>query len=346
MSTLAEQSESAPPGFEGATRTFWYPGIIAFVLATLAIRLDWLARLPFVNELIQRPGAAGLIAASVLTIAVWVIVAVLIRSWRSRREMTVVRRVREVAVRVPGLTLSSADQVLASRITDLPYESSMIRRRLHLLRHGQQSADAEAAVASQSGLDAAHSEATFGPVRALVWSLPALGFLGTATEMSHAVGGLGAAVAGTASYNDLRNFLVQRVIPPLADAFDITLFALGSTVVCYLLLSLVHTREQRTLLEADAASLELLATIAPPSPARISLNGDMDALAREVASFNQAVTESNRLLKTVSAGGGLGQIAQILLAMDGRLERILMELGQDFVIRRQPSSSQSGSQRD
>src|SRR5262249_46173606 len=95
-------------------------------------------------------------------------------------------------------------------------------------------------VVGQSSIDGARSESFYSGVGALVWAMPGLGFMGTAFEMAGAVGGMGASLTGTSDYLGLRNLLVTSVIPHLAGAFDITLFALGGSVFTFMFLTLVR----------------------------------------------------------------------------------------------------------
>ena len=155
-----------------------------------------------------------------------------------------------------------------------------------------------------------------------MWSLPALGFLGTASEMAHAVSGLGETVAGTNSYTDLRGFLVQDVIPPLANAFGVTLLALACAVVCHLALTLAHTYEQRFLLEADSVTLETLAARSPAiahSGGIASPAGSIDALAKQLEQLNEFLSRA-----------GLDQLARLL-------QEIQEGLGQDLTVSRSRS---------
>ena len=105
-------------------------------------------------------------------------------------------------------------------------------------------------MSGQSGIDDSYLQNAYGPLRAFVWALPAFGFMGTTFEMAGAVGGLGTALSQTQGYNDLRDLLVNQVVPHLASAFNITIFALGCSVLCFLFLSVVHASEEATLLEA------------------------------------------------------------------------------------------------
>src|SRR5262249_16949240 len=116
-------------------------------------------------------------------------------------------------------------------------------------------------VVGQSSIDGARSESFYSGVGALVWAMPGLGFMGTAFEMAGAVGGMGASRTGASDYLGLRNLLVTSVIPHLAGAFDITLFALGGSVFTFMFLTLVRRQEDEMLSAADAVALALVSKL-------------------------------------------------------------------------------------
>lgn len=333
-------------------RGFWLPGLFAVGLAALAIRLNAFAWAPFVTDLLERGGAPGRIAELVLAVTLWVGVVAAIRLRRTHVERSVIAEVRShVGRQVLADGISDVDQWLVRAVHEPPYATSLLRRRFDLLRRAPRGTPTETAafvLANQSALDANYSETSYGPLRALVWSLPTLGFLGTASEMGRAVSGLGNAVARTDDYQSLRNLLVNRVVPPLADAFDITLFALSASVLCYFLVAVTHAREESTLLDADSASLEVLALTATSAPdgAVISppqVHGDIDALVTQVGQANRALAASNELIGRVATTGGLVQIADLLRSIDRRLGEIGDDMGHDLVIRRldgRPSTGQ------
>ncbi|WP_037570445.1 hypothetical protein [Phaeacidiphilus oryzae] len=184
--------------------------------------------------------------------------------------------------------------------------------------------------AACSALTAARAETPYAPVRALVWAMPALGFIGTASEMSRAIGGLGQAIGGTGGYDALTRVLVGRVIPPLAGAFGVTLFALGCSVVCHVLLQFAHTHEQRVLLRRDEAVLaDLRRSAGRTDPARElrSAAQELRTAAHEQSRAARispsALTGTSEALSSVDAGAriaasSLGELKRQLDAVNRR----------------------------
>lgn len=313
-----------------STRVFWWSGVVGLGSAALLAQLGGLSWLPFVNDLLRRGGAAGVIATAVLGTTLWVLFTL----WAGARQLAKERRlVRYVlADSAQRQQLSTAGRNNALPIDDdglfaLPeFADSRMYRRYTVLRGLRTDGDRDLAgflLAARSGVDSVRSEIPYGPVRALVWALPALGFLGTAAEMSSSIGGVGAAVARTASYGDLRDFLAQNVIPPLANAFGITLFALACSVVCHVLLSIAHAREERLAVAVDDWALDELAVRVPLSRTGqvINLNGDVDRLSHEVAAWRAVVAKA-----TDHSGNGTEMVAQALL----RMTELLSDIGEQL----------------
>lgn len=249
-------------------KTFWIPGIMALVVVAILKWFDLASRVPFVGDLTGKPGPSGMISVVVIAVTFWVLIALFIRHWATRREAAIVRSIDRVLSRAassaqsPDLRdiLDSLERMLGSG-----YSNSAFRRRVELLQGRLESFNsperAAILMAGQSGVDAAFSQGAYGPLRALVWALPGLGFMGTAFEMADAVGGLGEALSQTSGFNDLRGLLVGEVVPHLGGAFSITIFALASSVVCFVILSLVYARDEAVLAHADAVSLKVISRI-------------------------------------------------------------------------------------
>lgn len=315
-------------------RTFWYAAVLGVIVTALlaATGLTWL--LPVVDQLIRRGGEIGGLALVVLAVVLWALFAI------AGQAITVRRRVEEAA---------------AARTAE-------VRERL--------TADVSGfLLAGHSGVDAAKAETPYGPIRALVWALPALGFLGTATEMASAVGGLGSAVASTNGYAELRDVLVRDVIPPLGDAFGVTLFALTGSVLCHVLLSLVHAREQRLLLEADTEALRrfarqrhaptatqgstvdnlelrklnenLQAVIARVGATTGDVEQQLRAVAAEVTRWREAITESGTRLGALAQGSELGRLVQVTEAIERNVGAIGSRMDREIVLR--PVAAAPGS---
>jgi hypothetical protein len=323
-----------------SSRVFWWAGVFGVGLTELAATFGWLGWVPVLGTFVRRGGPAGTIAAVVLGTTIWVLLVLYSFNRRTGRE----RRLTRYALLAPE---ERAAAPADGRAAGLPADASEIlarpdmagsryRARLAILeRHTMPGhrGIAEFLLSARSALDDAREETPYGPVRALVWALPALGFMGTAAEMSGSIGGVGSAVAHTASYADLRDFLAQKVIPPLADAFGITLFALACTVVCHVLLSITHARAERFAVEVDAWALEQLAERLPPDPAGqvIQLHGDINRLATEVAGWRGAVASQ-------AAGAELrtGELLELLAEMSRRLGDIRDGLDRDLIVSPRP----------
>ncbi len=165
--------------------------------------------------------------------------------------------------------------------------------------------------------------------------------MGTAFEMADAVGGLGSALSATQGYSDLRNVLVAGVVPHLAGAFDITLFALSSSVVCFLILSLVFAYEETILTEADAASLQMLAKIKDYA---IDQPESMPAsLVGELQSLRQQCEQLNVHLAQLQQAGGFNVVVPLVNAVatkvsqiNSSMESLKASLDQELVIVRRP----------
>ncbi|MFL6073603.1 MAG: hypothetical protein ACJ73S_09430 [Mycobacteriales bacterium] len=321
-----------------STRVFWWAGLFGVGSTELAANLGWLGWVPVLGAFVRRGGAAGAIAAVVLGTTIWVLLVLYSFNRRVARERRLTRYAwltpRERAAALGGGEAAGLP-VAVSEILDSPeMAGSRYRARLAILdQHtvpGHRGI-AEFLLSARSALDEAREENPYGPVRALVWALPALGFMGTAAEMSHSIGGVGTAVARTASYADLRDFLAQKVIPPLADAFGITLFALACSVLCHVLLSITRAREERFAVEVDAWALDQLAERMPPEPGGqvIQLHGDIDRLATEVAAWRRTVTG-----QATGADRRAGEVLDVLAEMSRRLGDIRDGLDRDMVVTR------------
>lgn len=337
MTTTPMQPGAGPvPGQK--SRAFLVAGIFAVLITAIAAPLGLFNWLPIVGELIDRGGAVSGIAMFVLVFSLWTLLFVLVRLISSGQERRAAGDLRR-ALAAPNGRFN----VRSGRWSPTP--NTIVAQRVAALRSAPD--QATAALAARSELDHALGEVSYVPARAVVWALPALGFLGTAAEMSRAVGGLGGSVGVTSNYSDLRNALVSDVIPPLADAFGATLFALGAGVVCHLLLTWTTAREQRTLLDVEEVTLELVGPGATPQATHTSLNGELDALTSELRLTRSGMTESARQvagldLKELTHLAQLTELAPLLRSLDERLDRIHAELARDLVITRHLSTRDDG----
>ncbi len=279
--------------------TFLWCGVLGTGAALMLVAAGATAVIPQLDELIDRGGASEALATAVLAADFWVLALLCAQLARIGRESRALAYERARHSRERGRGGARNHYGI-----DPPRPASFERTEVHevvtqlrKLPGGLTPGEDQAAflTSGHSALRAARSETPYTLLRALVWALPALGFIGTAAEMAHAIGGLSGAVRETGSYADLAGALVPNVIEPLAGAFGITLFALGSSVVGHVLVTLVHTREERLALDMDRMVLERFGgrreaetgTVRDAAEAARELETAMTGAARSLTSLNK-----------------------------------------------------------
>ncbi|MGK5529783.1 hypothetical protein [Streptomyces sp. URMC 129] len=330
------------PPTRRAPRAFFGAGVVAVCLTAVTVPLGLLDWFPLVRELRDGGGGAQTIATLVLGAALWAVLFALARLAHASRERVLLTHVRRaLAARAAAPSIGEFHRFVRARLNGLPLHNSLVGRRLAALAEAEAAAGpAAATLAAHSELDHGHSEVTYGPARALVWALPALGFLGTASEMARAVDGLGSSVAATSDYTQLRDGLASGVIPALAHAFTVTLFALAASVACHTLLTWANSREQRVLLEVEDVTLDIITGVGAgvrgdggataPGAATAELAGHLAGLAREVGEARRVMADSATKLSALD----LAHLGPLLQSVDRRLELIHGEMARDLVISR------------
>jgi hypothetical protein len=272
-------------------RGFWFWGAV-LAAATVSLHVTRVGALSPIDQLLHGEGPSTWVARLVLWLTFWSALALMSRLVRAWGERELVAIVGAVLLRADVDLTQDLDTYVCSMLRDEAtslafYRYSSLRQRLQLWRErrfdARRGARLEMLMAGRSGVEDAQAEAGYGPIRALIWALPGLGFMGTALEIAMAIGGM----AGLAerSPEQLVGALTGQVIPSIGGAFQITLFALGASVVCYLSLAAVYRYEADTLCQGDELVLQLLARVADDSPALL-LN---DEASRNLASGLQSL---------------------------------------------------------
>jgi hypothetical protein len=285
-------------------RGLWAALAVAALACFALLWSDLPAHLPLVGGLWQGGGLSAVILGALLVVTWWCLVLVDQRRHGTAAEAKIVARVRGM-LRLEGEERDRRRLLDALEDVD-PRHGGFMRRRLRLLAGNAANLDQAAwLLAEEAGVDAARLQAAYGPLRALVWALPALGFIGTAAAMASSIAGVGGAMQEGAPA-EAQIALLGRVVPHLADAFGITLIALASTIVCYFLLSLVAAREENVLLDTNTLALEALAKLqaarAPGEPA-----DPTERLMAEMWSLQQEVGRLNGQLDRLLAGRGYSE---------------------------------------
>ena len=118
-----------------------------------------------------------------------------------------------------------------------------IERALLNLKNVGNLSDVSEMLRAQAENDESHMDSSYGLVAGIVWAIPILGFIGTVTGLSGAIGGFGAVLNTDASVSSLRDNLAP-VTANLGIAFDTTFVALVLAMVVQLATTVLRKREE------------------------------------------------------------------------------------------------------
>lgn len=130
-----------------------------------------------------------------------------------------------------------------------------IRKALELFEVRQNVGHVSAMMTSQSAIDGSRIMGSYIMVRAFLWAIPLLGFIGTVVGLSHAISGM--------SFGDVEDVgavvgSINEVTSGLGTAFDATLLGLVFAVGLNFPLNSLAKHEEETLNDIDAFCNEVL----------------------------------------------------------------------------------------
>lgn len=148
-------------------------------------------------------------------------------------EFSLTRETAEDALRrLRGLVDNAGRFVLFNRI----------ERALQNLRNVGNLSDVSEMLRAQAENDESATESSYGLLEGIVWSIPILGFIGTVTGLSGAVGRFGTVLGADADLGALREGLAP-VTDNLGVAFDTTFLALVLALGVQMAMSLLKKKE-------------------------------------------------------------------------------------------------------
>ncbi|WP_417730510.1 MotA/TolQ/ExbB proton channel family protein [Rosistilla oblonga] len=103
---------------------------------------------------------------------------------------------------------------------------------------------------SRADHDESVMETSYNMVRSLVWAIPILGFIGTVSGLSTAIGGFGRVLSETQDPAELIDAL-KGVTGGLATAFETTLVALIAAMIVQMAMSMLKKNEEEFLDECE-----------------------------------------------------------------------------------------------
>jgi biopolymer transport protein ExbB/TolQ len=267
-----------------------------------------LGETPIFGQLLTR-GVDSIAPIAVLGVLAWLLLDILLHTVRVWREQQAVQQMIGIApARLqPG---------------QIPAHSRAARRvqlvKDHYAASPQHLHDALPAAAA---LDAAVLENTYGLTKAYVWTLPVLGFIGTAWGMAHAIGGFSQALQETTEAKILTDRLGQLVIPGLSNAFAVTMLALGASIVAHFCVTTVQSWDQDVLDNLDRVSVDLLTKIPQrrDGATPFELVQALQELINQLAQLNQKLNLGDAANLLTGAADRLSQAANGTLSAAGAL---------------------------
>ena len=130
-----------------------------------------------------------------------------------------------------------------------------IRKALEFFEVRQNVSGVSTMMSSQSAIDGSRISGSYIILRAFLWAIPLLGFIGTVVGLSHAIGGM-----SFANVEDVSKIVgsINNVTSGLGTAFDATLLGLILAVILNFPLNSLAKHEDETLNDIDAFCNEVL----------------------------------------------------------------------------------------
>ncbi len=157
-----------------------------------------------------------------------------------------------------------------------------IRKALELFEVKQNVGDVGNMLSSQSDIDGMRIGGSFSLLKAFLWAIPILGFIGTVLGLSHAIGGM-----NFANISDVAVIIgsINKVTSGLGTAFDATLLGLVLAMMLNFPMNTMMKAEDDCLNDIDAFCNEVLLPRLNDggSIAGGDTNGVMEALVKAVA---------------------------------------------------------------
>ncbi len=238
-------------GFRGSRFTR-VNGVLSFLIAsamTIACYASIMAigSNPFTDMFTER----GFTPYVIVFFSMWSLVILLIKL--SKLGLQCQALTLELLPDETGFTLSVAT---VDRVVDRLFELSddpksfVLLNRVHIalsnLRNLGRVTDVGEILRSQAEHDESTMETSYNAIRGLVWAIPILGFIGTVSGLSGAIGGFGRVLSETDDPSQLIEAL-KGVTGGLATAFETTLVALVAALAVQMLMTFVKKREEEFL---------------------------------------------------------------------------------------------------
>lgn len=269
----------------------WETGVASvwICLAGYALLLPRIADVSIGSLFIQ----SGWIGGCIAVLGVWSLLILVLKGWRVRRMQGTLDGALLPKEIDPWITAENAPKFIRylqsvrpqgrNRLLGKPLE-----RVLRQLALGHSTPDVLQDLQIQAQADADELESSYAMVRAFVWAIPILGFIGTVVGIGQAIGGFASSLRSAEDLATIKSTL-GHVVSGLAFAFDTTFLGLVVSVIVMFPMNLMHRAEQVFLAARDEYFSEhLMLRIQRVDPPAAS--GVISRLAEEVRALHGLLT--------------------------------------------------------
>ena len=139
------------------------------------------------------------------------------------------------------------------------YIVNRIRKALEFFYVRQNNPEVAQMISSQSEVDAAKANGSYGMVKVFLWAIPIMGFIGTVVGIGSAIGGFGA-VFGAGEGGDMSQIKepLLTVLGSMGVAFDTTLLALVLSIILSFPASSLQGQEDDLVTDVDEYCIDHL----------------------------------------------------------------------------------------
>lgn len=254
------------------TNPHWFTGaLLAFVLLVVLYSSSWVTRTtePWGPTAWRWLTSFQGIPIAIAILSCWACSILLLKLVKIRGQ----RRVLQVQLlpKDPLWVLDggSADQLIRKISVEVEEaESFMYLRRvlgvLRTMRNVGRVADVEELFESRAGADEAIVDSGYAPVKAFIWGVPVLGFIGTVIGLTQATGRFGAVLNNEAMKKDLEKLAggLTDVLSGLDTAFITTAEGLIAAFFLYLFQMIVKQADDRLLDDVrEACSIRIVTRV-------------------------------------------------------------------------------------
>jgi hypothetical protein len=209
------------------------------------------------------------------------------------------------------------------------YMVNRVRKALEFFYVRQNNPEVAQMISSQSEVDAAKVNGSYGMVKVFLWAIPIMGFIGTVVGIGSAIGGFGA-VFGAGEGGDMSQIKepLLTVLGSMGVAFDTTLLALVFSIMLSFPASSLQGQEDDLVTDVDEYCIDHLLKRLNDGGANSNIGSDpalLKAIGDAMASNQKDMMsrfESVQRGMSDSLGNQTKQYEKVATAVDKQLEAI------------------------